>query len=197
MDGVLSGFANGREFQAALRLNGDWGIGLAMRHYRATIFKYAILINVALASFVILLSLKGISDYFGMLERWTAHVPADEINGVFEFDGPVQPSLDRLLFPVAMALDALVLMLSSIASLRRGSRRSHWLRIFSLLAILGVIWFEAVRIFAWLINEGMEYRILESPMIVRTALIALVTILLLVYNLRYRAAAPDAGTLSR
>jgi len=161
-----------------------------MRRYRSAIFKYAILINVALALFVILLSLKGISDYFGMLERWTANVPADEVNGVFQFDGPVEPSPGHLLFPCAMVLAGLILMLSTIASLKGGGGWSYWLRILSSLAILCVIWVETVKLLTFFINEGMANLIFQN----RSLPIALVATLWLVYNIRYR---PDAGAPSR
>jgi len=164
-----------------------------MRRYRSAIFKYAILINVALAFFVTLLSLKGISDYFGMLERWTARVPADEINGMFQFDGPVEPGPGQLLFPSAMVLAGLVLILSTIASLKGGGGWSYWLRILSFLAILCVIWVETLKLLVFYINEGMGNLILQN----RSLPIALAASLWLAYNISYRPAAPDAGAPSR
>jgi hypothetical protein len=162
-----------------------------MRRYRAAIFKYAILMNVALALFVIWASLVVMRVYFEALNRWAASLPTSEIHGVYE---PGQPGPGQLLFACAMISAALVLMLSTIASARRRGSRSYWLRILSFLTILCVIWFETLKFLQFFLDGGAWYRLLQSPTASVSTLIALAASLLLVYNISYR---PDLGAPSR
>ena len=167
-----------------------------MRRYRAAIFKYAILINVALALFVLWRSFLAILDYEESLIRWATTVPATGPD-VYTFDGPVQPHPSLLFFAWIIVFAALALMLTSIVSLVRGRRWDYWLRIFSFLAILLAIWFGTLEILAYFIDEGWGQMIFKRWSTIYPLLISLLATLWLAYNISYRPAAPDAGAPSR
>jgi hypothetical protein len=154
------------------------GGGTTMRHYRDAIFKYAILINVPVAIYVIQDIYPTISLYFREVSEGVPH------SGV-HWDEWMP--LSRFVFAVTLTVMCMIFLLATVYSVWRNTAWIYWTRIFTYLAIHFVAWAQFVMVMAVCINEASDFR---NWTIMRygldDSLIAILASLWLAYNISYR-----------
>ena len=163
-----------------------------MQRYRA-IFKYAIFINLAVALYMVALTVPAISHYYTNLAQWTEFTTSGSPQ--FGFDGPVQPRPSQLIFAWVLLSDAVILVAATLYSVWRRTAWVDWTRIFAVLAIWFAFWLEGLMLLAFLFDLGFSWTWHLTWVAAKALALPLFACLWLVYNIVYRTrrAALDAA----
>ncbi|HYD14742.1 MAG TPA: hypothetical protein VEC11_17980 [Allosphingosinicella sp.] len=160
-----------------------------MQRYQA-IFKYAVLVNVALALYVTARGAYVIWDHHEALEQWARWLASDR--GEFGFDHLVQPRNHILVFAWVLIVDAVILAAATIYGVWRNGRWADWARIFAFLAIWFVAWLEGLGVLAFIFDIVPSWDWHTTWAALKALAVPVFACIWLVYNIVYRAHRTDA-----